>query len=663
MASACRCCQARPAVVELEIERAQRLAVAVVDRPAASAPAGDGRTGHARSRAWPRASPSPSRSAARRCSSGMEEEAVVLLAQQRLVEQRAEHRQRRRDRPRRLGGEAAAEDREPRRAPRARPGRAASRHGRRPSRCSPAAPAARIDGAQQLAALAQLGGDLGAGQHPRPRGRQLERQRQAADLAADVDQRLRLGVGEEASARPAARRARTAAPRRRPRGGRRRRPRAGAGLRAGRSIPRRCRGGPGWSRAGAGAGSARSASRSAAPPRPAARSCRARAAAAGRAATRSPARTDRSGRPARRRPRAPAGCRARPPSSRPRGRRRRRRRRSRGASSAIRRRARRVLPTPPGPTRLIRRQSSCASSSAMRRRSSERPTKPSSPASAVGRGGHAARCGGAPTRLSCSACSSAPGARPRSSRRRPTNVAVDLAAATGLAARAPARCRCWRSAASSSGSASSSRPVSSTARVGVDRRRRPAAGRARAPGGAQPVALEAEPAGPGFACRRRRSRRAGRRRRAAGRRRCGRSRSAASNSATSVGISSRARLSLELDRPAPGDAVQAEQRLAQVGEGELLALLGPEDRRQLGPADPGALQREVDQELAAALEGQRDRPAAEIDRRRAEEVQAGGHRGRQGSGDFPVRRVRRKPHGRCMRAGRRRRASTAGPTA
>jgi hypothetical protein len=108
--------------------------------------------------------------------------------------------------------------------------------------------------------------------------------------------------------------------------------------------------------------------------------------------------------------------------SRLRGRRTRRRRRKSGASSAIRRRARRVLPTPPGPTRLIRRQSSCASSSAMRRRSSERPTKPSPPASTSGAAGIGRAAAAVPTRLSCRACSSAPGARPRSSRRRPTKV-------------------------------------------------------------------------------------------------------------------------------------------------------------------------------------------------------------------------------------------------
>ncbi len=198
------------------------------------------------------------------------------------------------------------------------------------------------------------------------------------------------------------------------------------------------------------------------------------------------------------------------------------------------------MPTPPGPTRLSRRQSSWPSISAMRRRSIERPTKPSSAAaaSAASGGERGAVAALAPTRLSCSACSSAPGARPRSSLEAGGERPVHLPGAAALAACASA-CRCRRSAASSSGSASSSRPDRATASLGIDLAGGALQDRA-APGDAQPVALEAEPARPGLASRRRRSRRAGRRRSEASASSIRPSRSAASNSATSVGTSSRA---------------------------------------------------------------------------------------------------------------------------
>ena len=122
-----------------------------------------------------------------------------------------------------------------------------------------------------------------------------------------------------------------------------------------------------------------------------------------------------------------------------------------------------------------------------------------------------AASGRAPVSASCRACSSAPGVRPRSSRRRSTNCAVGLRAPRRPGRRAPARSCAARSAASSSGSASSRRADRAMASAGVDRRVGEAGSAAAAPCRAQAVALEAEPAGPGFACRRRRSRRAARR--------------------------------------------------------------------------------------------------------------------------------------------------------
>jgi len=57
-----------------------------------------------------------------------------------------------------------------------------------------------------------------------------------------------------------------------------------------------------------------------------------------------------------------------------------------------------------------------------------------------------------------------------------------------------------------------------------------------------------------------------------------------------------------LDPVAPGDRLQPEQRLAQVGVRQVGLLLRPEQRGELRPADPGALERQVGEQLAAALE-------------------------------------------------------------
>ena len=86
------------------------------------------------------------------------------------------------------------------------------------------------------------------------------------------------------------------------------------------------------------------------------------------------------------------------------------------------------------------------------------------------------------------------------------------------------------------------------------------------------------------------------------------------------------RAAVALDLAAPGDRLQAEQRLAQVGVGEVGLLFGPEQGGELGPADPGALQRQVGEQLAAALERQGGRRAVGDERGCAEELQSQRHR-------------------------------------
>ena len=592
--------------------------------------------------AWSRASPSPSRSAARRCSSGCRKKRRSSLRSSDLSSKGAEHRQRRRDRARGLGGEAAAEHREPRQ--RLALGRAEQLPGvveddldaglaRRPRR---------VDGAQQLAALAQLGGDRLARQHARPRGRQLERQRQAA--------------------RPGGR-CRPSPPARRRRGS------VGSTRRAARTNSRTASNASRWS-ASSGSGQGRpssgkvhSAGDAEAHP---GRDQHAQARAARRSASRSAARaatscsklssTSSSCRPRRRldrllerigpsaparpRPRAPAGCRARAavaassratktaPSLKS------------GASSAISaarqaRLADAARPDQADQAAIVLRQQ-LGDAPPLDRAADEAVVA----GLGVGRGRRRTQaCRGA-------GADQAVVQRLQLGAGREAQVVAEAGdeRPVGLARRGrPGRsrasaCRCRRSAASSSGSASSRRAGQ---RDGLASRRCSPAARCSdgaAPGGAQPVALEAEPAASRLRCRRRRSRRAGRRR---SRRRASSmrpSRSAASNSATSVGRRGAGRLpSSSIGRP-QGTRCRRNSVLRRLAKASFWLCSGQKHRRELGPADPGALQREVDQQLAAALERQGGRPAAEIDRRRAEEVQAGGHRGREEPADFPVRR-------------------------
>ena len=123
----------------------------------------------------------------------MQVEARVVLAQQRLVGERAEHRQRRAgDGAGGRGRESAAKDRQPRQRV------ALDRRQQSPRLLEDSLDARvprRMRGvrrAQQFGAPPQLGGDRVARQHARPRRRELERQRQAFDLAADVDDGRRV---------------------------------------------------------------------------------------------------------------------------------------------------------------------------------------------------------------------------------------------------------------------------------------------------------------------------------------------------------------------------------------------------------------------------------------------------------------------------------------
>jgi hypothetical protein len=128
----------------------------------------------------------------------MQPHACAAAGQQRLVDQRPQHRQRgARHCARRLRAKAALEYRQSRQH--LALGRAQSLP-RVLEHHLDAGVARRLGGIarpQQLAAAAQLVGNDGAGQHAHPGGGQLQRQRQAFDLAADVDHRAALGCGAE----------------------------------------------------------------------------------------------------------------------------------------------------------------------------------------------------------------------------------------------------------------------------------------------------------------------------------------------------------------------------------------------------------------------------------------------------------------------------------
>jgi hypothetical protein len=72
----------------------------------------------------------------------------------------------------------------------------------------------------------------------------------------------------------------------------------------------------------------------------------------------------------------------------------------------------------------------------------------------------------------------------------------------------------------------------------------------------------------------------------------------------------------------PWQQLHPMQDLAQVSIGALGFQIGPEHRRQLGPSDPGALERKQGEQLSAPLEGQGNRLTAVLDCRRAEQEQA-----------------------------------------
>ena len=124
----------------------------------------------------------------------MQVHAVAVLGQQRLVGERAEHRQRgTRDLARALDREAAVEDGQARERLPFDVAQAPPRMLEHRLDAGVARRVARVGGAQQLGAVAQLVGDGPARQHPRPAGRELDRQRQPLHLTADVDDRGDLG--------------------------------------------------------------------------------------------------------------------------------------------------------------------------------------------------------------------------------------------------------------------------------------------------------------------------------------------------------------------------------------------------------------------------------------------------------------------------------------
>jgi hypothetical protein len=122
----------------------------------------------------------------------------AVLAHQRLVGERAEDRQRGAGhRARRVGREAAAEHRQPREHVALGGGQVLPRLVEHDLDARLARGPRRVDRVQELGAFAQLVRDRLARQDARPRRGELERERQALDAAADVEDRGGLGRGHE----------------------------------------------------------------------------------------------------------------------------------------------------------------------------------------------------------------------------------------------------------------------------------------------------------------------------------------------------------------------------------------------------------------------------------------------------------------------------------
>ena len=82
---------------------------------------------------------------------------------------------------------------------------------------------------------------------------------------------------------------------------------------------------------------------------------------------------------------------------------------------------------------------------------------------------------------------------------------------------------------------------------------------------------------------------------------------------------------LPLDLIRPRESLQAKQRLAQVGVRELAVLIRPQQRGEFPAPDPGALHREINEQLGATFETEGDRLAAVDECRRTEQCQGNGH--------------------------------------
>ena len=298
----------------------------------------------------------------------------------------------------------------------------------------------------------------------------------------------------------------------------------------------------------------------------------------------------------------------------------------RAASSSLARRAKRVLPMPPGPTTLTSRQSSCASSSAMRRNSSARPTKPSScapvaAAAAAARGrGDGRRAERIVQRFEFGAWR-----EPQLGGQPADECLIGLAGARALpVAREPQHVRAQRRFVERVGLEQPRRQLDAFAGVDLGAPRRSSAAlrhavrsRSRSKSSQLVHASLCPSSNPGRSSPRAERQRLG----DAAVAQCG-------LEVRHVGRGDEAqRAALRLDAARVRHPLQAEQRLAQVGVGELRRLIGPEHRRQLRAPDPRALQRQQYDELIAPLERQRERLARDIDPRRAEKMQANRHGG------------------------------------
>jgi hypothetical protein len=81
------------------------------------------------------------------------------------------------------------------------------------------------------------------------------------------------------------------------------------------------------------------------------------------------------------------------------------------------------------------------------------------------------------------------------------------------------------------------------------------------------------------------------------------------------------RAAVRVDARQPLGRLETEQRLAQVGRRELVRLVGPQQRGELGARDPRPLEREERDQLVAPLERKRVRFAVRDERRRAEQLE------------------------------------------